>query len=173
MQDRTLHGTCARNRQNPALAALDEIKTRCDALLETFPETLRHTGIGETVWLLLEELDTIDRGCIAQRYEHSRDTAPYEPDQSDRAEPDPTRAITDGASFDDLPLAQVAFALACSSDSRTGPGPTRISLHGQRFYDHARGVLGTGAVELVCHWFNCSTRDAVRFLETDETLIPF
>ena len=173
MQDSPLHGTRARNRQNPALAALDEIKTRCDTLLETFPETLRHTGIGETVWLLLEELDTIDRGCIAQRYENSRDTAPCEPGRGERAAPDPDLAITDGTFFDALPLAQVAFALACSSASPTGSRSTRISLHGQRFYDHAQGVLGTGAVELVCHWFNCSPRDAVRFLETDETLIPF
>ena len=173
MQDSTLHATRVRDRQNPALAALDEIGIRCSALLETFPETLRHTGIEETVRLLLEELDTIDRECIEARYENSRDMAPCGTGRRDRAAPDPNFRITDGTSFDALPLAQVAFALASSSDSRTGPGSTRISLHGKRFYDHARGVLGRGAVELVCHWFNCSPQDAVRFLETDETLIPF
>lgn len=173
MQDSPLHGTDARNRQNPALAALDEIGARCSALLETFPETLCHTGIEETVRLLLEELGTIDREGIAARYEHSQDTAPCGPGRRERAAPDPTLATTDGTSFDDLPLAQVAFALACSSASPTGPASTRISLHGQRFYDHARDVLGSGAVELVCHWFSCSPRNAVRFLETDETLIPF
>ncbi len=127
----------------------------------------------DPVRLLLEELDTIDRECIEARYENSRDMTPCEPDRRHWEAPDPTFRITNGTSFDDLPLAQVAFALASSRDSRTGPGSTRISLHGKRFYDHARCVLGRGAVELVCHWFNCNPEDAVRFLETDKTLIPF
>ena len=173
MQDSTLHATGTRNRQNPVLAALDEIGFRCSVLLQTYPETLRHTGIEETLHLLLEEIDTIEREYSEARHENARDLAPCGTGRTDRAAPDPAFRITDGTSFDALPLALVAFALASSSDLRTAPGSTRISLHGKRFHDHARGVLGSGAVELVCHWFNCSPQDAVRFLETDETLIPF
>ena len=92
MQDRTLHATHAWNRQNPTLAPLDEIEARCTARLETYPETLQHTGIEDTPLRLLDELDTIDRECIAACHEHSRDTAPCGPGRRERAAHDPNVA---------------------------------------------------------------------------------
>ena len=162
MQDTHHHSARGRNRQD-AFAAIVTIENQCAALLETFPEPLRHTGFEEAVLLLRAELETID------------------PDQLAACDEGPPHAAGRDASFgvpgrmavDTLPLAEVAAALARNGASRTVTGSSRISLHGQRFHDHARGVLGRGAVELVCHWLDCSPRDAVRFLDTDDTLIPF
>ena len=162
MQDTHHHSARGRNRQD-AFAAIVTIENQCAALLETFPEPLRHTGFEEAVLLLRAELETID------------------PDQLAACDEGPPHAAGRDASFgvpgriavDTLPLAEVAVALARSGASRTVTGSSRISLHGQRFHDHARGVLGRGAVGLVCHWLDCSPRDAVRFLDTDETLIAF
>ena len=157
MQDRTFHGTRARDRQNPHSPPWT--RSGSDAEHSLRPSR-KPSGIPESRrrCASCSRNSTPSTGSASRHAMRTPDTAPCEPDRRHWDAPDPTFRITNGTSFDDLPLAQVAFALASSRDSRTGPGSTRISLHGKRFYDHARCVLGRGAVELVCHWFNCNPR---------------
>lgn len=67
-----------------------------------------------------------------------------------------------------LPLEAVAAALGYRRDPRDRTRWKRdgsvLSVTGERFFDHLRGVGGGGAIDLAIHARQCGFRDALRFL---------
>lgn len=67
-----------------------------------------------------------------------------------------------------LPLEDVAAALGYRRDpgdrARWKRDGSVLSITGERFFDHLRGVGGGGAIDLAIHARQCGFRDALRFL---------
>lgn len=75
-----------------------------------------------------------------------------------------------------LPLQQVAHQLGYRRDPRNRQRWKRagsvLSIHGQRFFDHGAGRGGGGAIDLVLHAQPGSFLQALRFLDSLDSLPP-